>query len=98
VAEESQFSISWRSVALASLLVNLGAISTIVIISAVRDAGILNTVALALAVIVFVCQLIIFSVQTWQSGQQLQEARQLNANTLSLLRRRGCAARAPARW
>jgi hypothetical protein len=85
VAEESQFSISQRSAALASLLVNLGAISTIAIISAVRDAGILNTVALALAVIVFVCQLIIYSVQTWQSGQQLQEARQLNANTLSLL-------------
>jgi hypothetical protein len=85
VAEESQFSISWRSIALASLLVNLGAIATIVTIAAVRDAGILNTVVLALVVIVFVCQLIIYSIQTWQSGQQLQEARQLNANTLSLL-------------
>jgi hypothetical protein len=85
VAQESQFSISWRSIALASLLVNLGAIATIVTIAAVGDAGILNTVVLALVVIVFVCQLIIYSIQTWQSGQQLQEARQLNAHTLSLL-------------
>ena len=82
MAEESQFSISWRRIALGSLLVNLGAIATI---AAVRDAGVLNTVALALAVIVFVCQLIMYSVQIWQSGQQLQEARQLNANTRSLL-------------
>ena len=85
MAEESQFSISWRRIALGSLLVNLGAIATIATIAAVRDAGVLNTVALALAVIVFVCQLIMYAVQMWQSGQQLQEARQLNANTRSLL-------------
>jgi hypothetical protein len=85
VAEQSQFSISWRSIARVSLLVNLGAIATIATIAAVRDVGVLNTVALALAVIVFVCQLIAYSIQTWQSGQQLQEARQLNTHTLSLL-------------
>ena len=85
MTEESQFSISWRSIALASLLVNLGAIATIVTITAVRDAGLLNTAALTLVVIVFVCQLIMYSILTWQSGQQVQEARQLHASTLSLL-------------
>lgn len=85
MTEESQFSISWRIIALASLLVNLGAIATITIIAAVQDRGVLNTVVLTLAVIVFVCQLIIYAIRTGQSGQQLQEARQLNANTLSLL-------------
>jgi hypothetical protein len=85
VAEESQFSMSWRSIALTSLLVNLGAIAIITIIAAVQDRGVLNTVVLTLAVIVFVCQLIIYSIQMGRSGQQFQEARQLNASTLSLL-------------
>lgn len=85
MAEESQFSISWRSIALVSLLVNLGTIAIITVIAAVQDRGVLNTVVLAFAVIVFVCQLIIYSIQTGQSGQQFQEARQLNVNTLSLL-------------
>jgi hypothetical protein len=76
---------SWRRIALTSLLVNLGAIAIITIIAAVQDRGVLNTVTLTLAVIVFVCQLIIYSIQTGQSGQQFQETRQLNANTLSLL-------------
>jgi hypothetical protein len=39
----------------------------------------------AFAVIVFVCQLIIYCIQAGQSGQQFQEARQLHANMLSLL-------------
>jgi hypothetical protein len=82
---ESQFSISWRSIALASLLVNLGTIATITIIAAVQDRGVLNTVVLTLAMIIFVCQLVIYSIRPGQSGQHLQEARQLNADTLSLL-------------
>jgi hypothetical protein len=82
---ESQFSISWRSIALASLLVNLGAIAIITIIAAVQDRGVLNTVVLTLAVIVFVSQLVMYSIQAGQSGQQFQEARQLHENTLSLL-------------
>jgi hypothetical protein len=85
VAEQSQFSIAWRSIAFVSLLVNLGAVAIIATMAAVRDVGVLNTVALTLAVIVFVCQLIIYSIQTWQSGHRLQEARQLNVHTLSLL-------------
>ena len=85
MAEESQFSMSWRSIALTSLLVNLGAIAIITIIAAVQDRGVLNTVVLTLALIVFICQLIIYSIQTGRSGQQFQETRQLNANTLSLL-------------
>ena len=71
---ESQFSISWRSIALASLLVNLGAIATITIIAAVQDRGVLNMVVLTLAMIIFLSQLVIYSIRTGQSGQQLQEA------------------------
>jgi type II secretory pathway pseudopilin PulG len=83
MAGSPQFSISWRSLALTSILFNLGAVATIATIAAVQNNDVLNTVALALAVIAFVCQLIIYSIQAWQNGQQLQEARQLNANTLS---------------
>jgi hypothetical protein len=39
MAEESQFRISWRSIALVSLLVNLGAVAIISIIAAVQDRG-----------------------------------------------------------
>jgi hypothetical protein len=85
MTEESRFSVSWRIIALASLLVNLGAITTITILAAVQDRGVLNTVVLTLTVIVFVCQLIEYPIRTGQSGRQLQEVRQLNANTLSLL-------------
>lgn len=77
--------VQWRSVAVASLLLNMGTLAAVAIVATVNSADALATVALALAVIAFVCQLIIFSVQTWQSGQQLDEAKSLNAQTESLL-------------
>jgi hypothetical protein len=77
--------LSWRWVAIASLLVNLGAIATVAVVAGVKGAGALETVALALAIIAFICQLIIFSVQTAQSSQQLSQARDLNSATESLL-------------
>jgi hypothetical protein len=79
------FNIPWRTVAIASLLINLGAIGTIATVATVHGENALATVALALAVIAFICQLIIFSVQTWQSGEQLKQAERLNSETSSLL-------------
>jgi hypothetical protein len=79
------FSLPWRTLAVASLLLNLGAIATVAVVASVQGADALATVALALAIIAFVCQLIIYSVQTVQSGQQLDAARHLNAATESLL-------------
>ena len=78
-------SIQWRTIAVGSLLLNAGAVAVVATFSIRDDADALSTVALALAVIAFICQLIIFSVQTWQAGEQLRQARDLNASTLQLI-------------
>lgn len=83
--DPAAFRISWRTIAICSLFLNLAAVATIATLASVNDAGALNTVALALAIIAFVCQLIIYSVQTWQSGEQLQQAKDLNSETLQVL-------------
>jgi hypothetical protein len=85
VTDSNVLRVSWRVVALASLLFNLAAIVTVATVAAVTDADALSTVALALAIIAFTCQLIIYSVQTWQSGEQLRQARDLNARTTTIL-------------
>ena len=77
--------VPWRIVALSSLLLNLVAIAAIATIANVQNADALATVALALSVLAFISQLIIYSVQTWQSGEQLRQAKELNAQTLGVL-------------
>ncbi|WP_182881646.1 hypothetical protein [Microbispora sp. H10949] len=81
----AELRISWKIIALSSLLLNLGAIATVATMAATQSADALNTVALALAVIAFICQLIIFSIQTVQSGDQLKQAETLNRETSELL-------------
>jgi DNA uptake protein ComE-like DNA-binding protein len=77
--------IPWRTVAIGSLLINLGTVGTVAAVATINGSDALATVALALAIIAFICQLIIFSVQTWQSGEQLRQAQELNSATGSLL-------------
>jgi hypothetical protein len=77
--------IPWRTVAIGSMLFNLGAIGTVATVATVRGSDALATVALALAIIAFICQLIVFSVQTWQSGEQLKQAERLNSETHGLM-------------
>lgn len=82
---QANLNVSWRTVAIGSLLINLGTIGTLATVISLHDANTLASVALALAIIAFICQLIIFSVQTWQSGEQLKQAERLNSQTSSLL-------------
>ncbi len=77
--------IRWRSVAIGSILLNFAAVAAVTSIITTQDADALSTVALVLAVIAFVCQLIVFSVQTWQSGDQLRQAERLHAQTAEML-------------
>ncbi|NRQ40897.1 hypothetical protein HII36_55205 [Nonomuraea sp. NN258] len=79
------FEASWKAIAIGSILINFGSIATIATMAATNDAGALNTIALALAVIAFICQLIIFTIQTSQSGSQLKQAERLNSETSQLL-------------
>jgi hypothetical protein len=82
---ENQLRLAWRTVAIGSLLLNLGAIAAIVTVAAVKSADALTTVALALSVIAFTCQLVIFCVQSWQSTDHLRQAEKLNAETLATM-------------
>jgi DNA anti-recombination protein RmuC len=82
---QENLSIPWRNVAVGSLLLNIGAIGTVAAVATINGSDALSTVALALAIIAFICQLIIFTVQTWQSGEQLKQAERLNSATTSLL-------------
>ncbi|GAA3795284.1 hypothetical protein GCM10022226_13310 [Sphaerisporangium flaviroseum] len=64
-------------------MLNLGTIATIAAIAAAKDADTLNTLALALAVIAFVCQLIIYGIQTWQHDGQSQQENRLTLEKLA---------------
>jgi hypothetical protein len=81
----SEARVPWRNIAIGSMLLNLGAVGTVATIATVHDSNSLATIALALAIIAFICQLIIFSVQTWQSGEQLRQAERLNSETSGLI-------------
>ena len=85
MAKSDDLRLPWRNIGIGSMLLNLGAIGAVATIATVHDSNTLATVALALAIIAFICQLIIFSVQTWQSGEQLKQAERLNAETSGLL-------------
>lgn len=82
---DSELRVPWRGVAIGSMLLNLGAIGSVATVATVRGSDALATVALALAIIAFICQLIVFSVQTWQSGEQLKQAERLNSETHGLV-------------
>src|SRR5690348_16660764 len=75
----------WRRLAISSLLFNLIAVVCVATVASVTDAGALNTVALALSILAFVSQLIMYSLQSWQSGEQLRQARELNGATQAVL-------------
>ncbi|WP_229053522.1 hypothetical protein [Aeromicrobium sp. Leaf350] len=77
--------IRWRTIAIGSLLFNLAAIAVVSTVAVTNNAGALNTVALSLAVIAFVCQLIVYTVQTWQGSEQLRRAEDLYSATAGLI-------------
>jgi hypothetical protein len=56
-----------------------------VVVGAVKDAEILSTVALALAVLSFSSQLVIFIIQASTSTQQLRQSEELNLQTTALI-------------
>lgn len=61
-----EVSFKWKTVAICSILLNLGAVATVACVAASKNADTLNTLALALGVIAFVCQLMMFGMQRFQ--------------------------------
>ena len=63
----------------------LTSLATLVVVASIKDVEALSTVALSLAVIAFVAQLIVFVVQTGAASQQMLQSRELHAELLRLL-------------
>jgi hypothetical protein len=82
---DSEFRISWKSVGGISLVANAGLIAGVIALAARRDADALSVVALTLAVVAFIAQIVIFAVQTTHAGQQLRRAEDLNNDTGTLV-------------
>lgn len=76
---------SWRTVSIAAGLVSLGAVTVAVIVSSIRDVDTLSVVALGLAVVAFVIQIITYIVQAASAARQERDAIAINGSTLRAL-------------
>lgn len=66
-------------------LLATSALAALVVIASVTDADALSTVALTLAILAFVVQIMVYIAQSWTTGQQTVQSQELNANTLAAL-------------
>jgi hypothetical protein len=81
----SILTVQWRSVAIGGVLVAIAALAALVVVATVNDAGALETIALSLAILAFVIQIVVFVAQAWTSSQQMLQSETLNAETKNLL-------------
>lgn len=72
-------------VSIAALLVTVAALTTLVIVVAIREADLLSVVALALAIVAFSAQLIIYVVQTAESAAVSRRSLELHVQLSELL-------------
>lgn len=72
-------------VSIAALLITVAALTTLVIVVAIREADLLSVVALALAIIAFSAQLIIYIVQAADSASATRRALELHVELSGLL-------------
>jgi hypothetical protein len=74
-----------RGLAIASVALALACLAALAVIASIKKAETLATVALALAVVTFVAQLIVFVVQASAANSQMLQARALHTQLLKLL-------------
>jgi hypothetical protein len=79
------YRLSPRKVAMWSAVAAVAAVATLIAVAAVNDADALNTVALYLAVIAFVAQLIMYVAQNESSARQLKQSQDVQRQTSSML-------------
>jgi hypothetical protein len=77
--------ISWPHLALGLTVITATALGTLAVVTTVNDIDVLSTVALALAVLSFVAQLIISISQGQAANQQLLQSERVNTETQALL-------------
>lgn len=81
----STFSVPMSTLAIGGILISITCLASLVIVVSIKKVDELSTVALALAILAFVVQLIVFIVQTASASEQSLQAQQLNASTIQIL-------------
>lgn len=77
--------VSWRATAWTAISVAIVATASLAVVASINDTDALSTVALALAILAFVVQILVFLGQTQAQTQQSIRSEQLYANTVELL-------------
>src|SRR3954453_17690589 len=85
VADGDVLRVPLRATAVAAVSVALACLGSLVVVGSIKDVDTLSTVALALAVIAFVAQLIVFVVQTAAANSQMLQSHELFATLQRLL-------------
>jgi hypothetical protein len=77
--------IRWSHVALGAVIVAIGSLGALAVVASVKQADTLSTVALALAVLAFVIQIIFFVAQAATNASDHREVQGINTDTARLL-------------
>src|SRR5262245_33368932 len=75
----------WSHIAVAASTIAVASLGTLTVIATVQRADTLATVALLLAILAFIIQIVVFIAQAWTSGQQMLQSQSMNADTQALL-------------
>jgi hypothetical protein len=85
VNSKADLVISWKAVAIGATTVALAALAGLAIVSTIKNADTLSVVALAVAIVAFVIQILVFIAQAAASSQQELRAQELYGSTMSIL-------------
>jgi hypothetical protein len=85
VISPGSISVPLRWVAIAGVSSALACLGALVVVASVKDVDTLSTVALALAILAFVIQILIYIAQAWASNEQVRDSQRINAETRGLL-------------
>lgn len=77
--------IQWKTLSVALAILTLAALTTTVIVASIRDVDVLSVVALALAVVAFVVQILVYIVQSASTENQTQHWSNLYTQMTSAL-------------
>jgi hypothetical protein len=81
----TEITVSWRSVAVAALVLAIGSGTSLAVVASIRNADGLAVVALALAIIAFGSELLIAGVQVLLAARQQEDAHRLGSESLAAL-------------
>ena len=80
-----RLNISWKTTSAGLGIVSISLTATLVTVVSIQNVDLLSTVALSLAIITFVAQLLIFIAQNWDSTEQSHRSLTLHTETQTVL-------------